>query len=290
MFEENENLVTDVTENVEEQATEELVDGPKEEEEVEQIETSDISEEPKVKTYTEEEMTKKANEIANNMLNKRIGRATDNIRKDLERQYAQDLELANIVKQGIGIEDSSEAIEQMNSFYSSKNIAIKPRQTAQAQLSKEDTEYLADKKANDIISDSFGEVEYEVDRLAALIEGGYATEEEKLIFSKLADYRKSEGRRKELSSIGVKSDVIDSDSFKNYASQFKEDVPITKVYEEYAKSIDKSSIEPMGSMKNGGKPEEKTYYSPEDVDKLTPEDYDKPGVMDRIRESMAKWK
>lgn len=293
MFEENENLVLDGTENVEEQATEELVDGVKVDEEEEQ-ETEVPVEEPTetepVKTYTEEEMTKRANEIANEMINKRLGRATDNIKKELEREYSKDLELASIVKQGIGIEDSSVAIEKMNSFYASKDIEIKPWQTAQPELSEENLNIIADNKATNIIKDGFEEVKYEVDRLAALINSGYATAEEKLIFSKLADYRTNESKRIELSSIGVKDDVIESESFKTFASQFKEDIPITKVYEQYAKTIDKPNIEKMGSMKTPSDKEVKTYYSPEDVDKLSAEDYDNPTVMKYVRESMQKWK
>ena len=45
----------------------------------------------------------------------------------------------------------------------------------------------------------------------------------------------------------------------------------------------------MGSMKNGSHSEEKTYYSPEDVDKLTPQDFDNPVIFRNVRESMKKW-
>ena len=42
-------------------------------------------------------------------------------------------------------------------------------------------------------------------------------------------------------------------------------------------------------MKNGNTQEEKTYYSPEDVDKLTEKDLDDPIIFKRVRESMSKW-
>ena len=45
----------------------------------------------------------------------------------------------------------------------------------------------------------------------------------------------------------------------------------------------------MGSMKNGNAQEEKTYYSPEDVDKLTSEELDDPKIFERVRKSMEKW-
>ena len=103
-------------------------------------------------------------------------------------------------------------------------------------------------------------------------------------------YRKSEENRKELFSIGVKEDVIDSKEFKDFSNQFNSSTPISKVYELYTKTLDKPKVEKIGSMKNNNTKEEKTYYSPEDVDKLTPEDYDDPVIFKRVHDSMAKWK
>ena len=66
-------------------------------------------------------------------------------------------------------------------------------------------------------------------------------------------------------------------------------VPITDVYKLYESTVKTSPVEPMGSMKNGNHGEEKTYYSPEDVDKLRPEDYDNPVIFQRVRDSMKRW-
>lgn len=287
MFEENEDLVLEGTENVEEQATEELVDGAKVEEEEEQAEveqeqeaeaTEEESTEPKPRLYTEEELT--------NIVNKRVGRATSKLRKQLEEEHANELELANIAMQGMGIEDSSEAVDSMRTYYQSKNIKIKPRQTYRSQ---EEETYLAERYADQTIEDGLDAVNSELERLASKgVEN--MTSIEKQTFSRLNDHRKSESRKKELRAIGVKDEVINSKEFTDYASQFKEDVPIARVYEQYTKSIDKPHIEKMGSMKNPTNKEVKTYYSPEDVDKLTAEDYDNPTIMKYVRESMTKWK
>lgn len=43
-------------------------------------------------------------------------------------------------------------------------------------------------------------------------------------------------------------------------------------------------------MKNGSHDDVKTYYSPEDVDKLTEKDLDNPVIFQRVRESMKSWK
>lgn len=45
----------------------------------------------------------------------------------------------------------------------------------------------------------------------------------------------------------------------------------------------------MGRV-NGKTASDKTFYSPEEVDRLTAEDYDKPGVMEAVMKSMTKWK
>ena len=125
MFEENEDLVLDSTENVEEQATEELVDGVKldeeeEEVEVEEEQATDASEEessePSQKLYTDEEL--------NRIVNKRVGRATSKLQKQLEEKYANELEIANIAMQGMGFEDAAQTAEEMMKFYGSKNIEI----------------------------------------------------------------------------------------------------------------------------------------------------------------------
>lgn len=41
---------------------------------------------------------------------------------------------------------------------------------------------------------------------------------------------------------------------------------------------------------NNSESKEKDYYTPEEVDKLTDKDYDNPKIMERVRQSMQKWR
>jgi len=41
---------------------------------------------------------------------------------------------------------------------------------------------------------------------------------------------------------------------------------------------------------NSSSSKEKDFYTPEEVDKLTSKDYDNPKIMERVRQSMLKWK
>jgi hypothetical protein len=41
---------------------------------------------------------------------------------------------------------------------------------------------------------------------------------------------------------------------------------------------------------NSSSSKEKDFYTPEEVDKLTEKDYDNPKIMERVRQSMLKWK
>ena len=269
MFEENENLVLDNTENVEETT----------EETTEEVAEPSIEKptEPE-KLYTEEDFNKKLDEV----LAKKIARKEAKIRKEYDNKYGR---VENVLKSGLGVNSIEEATNQLSEFYTKKGITI----PAEPTYSERDTEVLAKAEANDIISSGLDDVVEEVDRLAE-IGVDNMTPRERLVFRQLAEYRKSEESRKQLASIGVKNELIDSKEFKDFANQFNSNTPITKVYELYTKTLDKPQTEKIGSMKNGDTREEKIYYSPEDVDKLTSEELDNPVIFKRVRESMEKWK
>lgn len=272
MFEENENLVLDGTENVEE--TTEETTGTETEPTIEKP-VEEVKEPEKL--YTEEDFNKKLDEV----LAKKIARKEAKIRKEYDSKYGR---VESVLKSGLGVNSIEEATNQLSEFYTKKGIQIPSEPT----YSDRDMEVLAKAEADDIISSGFDEVIEEVDRLAE-IGVNNMTPREKATFQRLAEYRQNVERNKELASIGVKEEVYDSKEFKDFADQFTSNTPITKVYEIYAKTLDKHAPEKMGSMKNGNTQEEKTYYSPEDVDKLTSEELDDPKIFERVRKSMEKW-
>lgn len=273
-MENNEELVTNVTENVEEQATEELVDGAK----VEEVETTE--EQPKGKFYTDEEL--------DGIIKKRLGRQEARLRKDFERNYGADLELANIVKQGIGEEDTSSAVSRMDKFYKENGVDIKPYQRA---LSNRDEEILAKYEAEDIISAGYDELVEEVDRLAN-IGAENMTPREKLVFSKLASERTKQESLKELASIGVGKEALEDKEFIEFAKDLNQNLSIKDQYEKYLKYRPKPKVEPMGSMKGTTEKsnEVKDFYTREEAMQFTKEDFDKnPKLFEAVEKSMHKW-
>lgn len=268
---ENELVLEEGTENVEEQTTEEVVE--------------EVVTEP-AKMYTQEEFDKALNEKLDTILPKKIARKEAKIRKEYEQKYRPYEELGNVVTAGTGIEDVTTAKDNLLDFYTKKGINIPQYEP---NYSENDMRVLAMSEANEIIDAGFDEVVEEVDRLANI---GFENmnPREKLIFTQLAEYRQQESRAKELASMGVSRDVLNSTEFKDFAKQFNDATPITTVYDLYSKATDnKTPPAKIGSLKSGNTQQEKTYYSPEDVDRLTPKDLDNPKIMAAIRESMLRW-
>ncbi len=255
-MENNENLVTEVTENVE-QTTEQTQE---------------------VKTYTQEEVDA--------IVGKRIARKEARIRKEYDRKYG---DLEGVLKAGMGKEDVGEITEDLRAFYGSKKgikLPEKPNYSAQ------DIEVLAKAEADDIIRGGYEEVVEEVDRLAEL---GVAnmTAREKAVFKTLAEHRQSAERGRELGKIGVTEDVYNSAEFKEFAAMFNPNIPITKVYDQYRKNQPKKEIKTMGSMTNhnSGDNGVKDFYTVEEARRFTKADFDKnPALFEAVQKSMTKWR
>jgi hypothetical protein len=256
-MEENKDLVTEqVTENVE-QTTEQTP-----------------------KTYTEAEFNAKLDEV----LGKKIARREAKIRKEYDRKYG---DLVETLKAGTGKESVEEMTTTFADFYRQKGIELpqKPNYTAR------DIEVLAQAEANDIISAGFDEVVDEVDRLAS-VGAENMTPREKAVFKVLAEHRQRTERSRELDKIGVTQDVYNSQEFKEFASKFNSNTPITDVYDIYAKTKPKKDIQPMGSMKNSESGEKgvKEFYSVEEAKKFSRKELDaNPELFKAIERSMLKW-
>ena len=263
---EMENLVLDEgTENVEATATEEIVEQVAEPE----------------KVYTEEEFNDRLNDVAG----KRAARKEAKVRKEYERDYG---ELLDVLKAGTGFNGTvKEMTEQLKGFYGERGVEFKKEPT----YSPKDMEVLARAEAEDVINMGYEDVVEEINRYADIgIEN--LTPREKATLKILAEHQEKLEKGKELERIGVKSDVYNSDEFKAFASMFRSDVPITKVYEEYNKTQPKKEIKTMGSMKNTAVDtnELKDFYTPEEAKRFTVKDLDdNPRLLAILEESMKKW-
>lgn len=273
MFEENENLVTDVTENVDDLPTEELVDGAKE--------TEPVTEEPIAETFTREQVDE--------MIAKKLARKEAKIRKEYDKRYGR---LENVLKAGTGVENVEEMADTFTDFYTEqfKKKGLKFEPDNLSQFSQRDIEYLAEGDAKDIIASGYDEVVEELNRLSAM-ELDDMTAREKHLFLKLKQEADRVSNEKELKSIGI---TELPDGFDEYAKKLNPSLSLKEKYEMYSLAYPKKKVEPMGSMKNTDANTNKgvkDYYSPEEASKFTRKDFEEnPELYKAICDSMPKWK
>lgn len=282
-MEEEKELMVEEPENVVEQATEELVDnGMKTNQEVELNEEEIEKEEPqeeetKEKLYTEDELNARVDEL----LSKKIARREAKIKREYEQKYGN---IERALQAGLGTNNLEETESKLNEFYKEQGVQIPQEPT----YSQKDLEILAKAEAQEIISGGYDEIVEEVEALATK---GFEnmTSREKIVFKTLAEKRKEQEDIKELASIGVKADELKDSKFIEFSNKLNPSLSPKEKYEMYLKLNPKEVPEPIGSMKNNTSKEEKTFYTPEEVDKLTEKDFDNPKIFERVRESMKKW-
>lgn len=267
MFEENENLVTDVTENVE-QTTEEMQDV------VETEVTDSVEEQPQeeaIETFTKEQVDE--------MIAKKLARKEAKIRREYENKYSR---LETVVNTGLGTSNVEESTKKLEEFYKRKGIQIPSAPT----YSERETELLANGEANDIINAGFDEVVEEVDRLAGIgVEN--MSQRDKILFTKLASYRQNVEQENDLRSLGISKDEINSQDFKDYASKLNPNLSLKEKYEMYSQVKPKRNIKQIGSVKNTMASKVKDHYTQEEISKLTLDELDDPQVWEAVRKSMT---
>lgn len=275
-MENNEELVVNSTENVEEQATEELVDGNNAADTVETV----IEEPVEEKLYTESEFNKKLDEL----IPKKLAKQERKLKKDYEKKL-KDYEYAEqVLNAGMGTKDINEAINNLKEFYEEKGISI-PKYYEQP--NQYDMEAGAEKEANSIIESGYDDIVEEVDRLAS-IGVDKMTPRDKIIFTKLAGERERIEQEKEITDSGISKEDINSEDFKDFSKYLNPSMSLKEKYDFYQKTKPKKEIESIGSMKNVEPNVVKDYYSPEEIAKLTDEQLDNPKIWEVVRRSMTK--
>ena len=254
---ENENLVAEATENVEH-----------------------TTEETPAKTYTQEEV--------NAMMGKRLARQEARIKKDYERKQRESDDLIETLKAGTGKQTVPELNDAFMDFYTKNVKGFKVNK--KPDYSDRDIETLARADANEIIQGGYDEVVEEVDRLANTEN---LSPRDREVFRILAEHRQNTERSNELAKIGITEDVYNSKEFQDYKGMFKDDTPITKVWNEYQKSQPKKEFKTMGSMKNTASADNgiKDFYTPEEARRFTKKDFDdNPALFKAVENSMKQWK
>lgn len=265
----NELNLMETSENVVEQTTEQTVEGtPAAETQVEE------------KRYSDEELDR--------IVAKRIARKEAKIRKEYEDKFASYKEAEHVLNAGLGTSDIKEATTNLKNFYSEKGIDIPQYQPS---FNDDDMKVLASNEAQKIIEYGYDEVVDEVNRLA---EKGVdnMTPREKLVFTQLAEYRRSEEDKKELAQIGVGESALQDSDFIEFAKDLNPRLSTREKYERYLKYKPKPQVETIGSMKNATDPGTgvKDFYTREEALKFTKADLDKnPDLVTAIERSMQSW-
>lgn len=268
--------VTEVTENTDAQAVEEIEGG------IELTDTASNEEKKEVKTYTEEEFEKALNDKLNNILPKKIEREKSKIERKYREEIAKYEETESILKKGFGAKDISDANKKMRDFYKEQGIEIPEYQ--KPKYSEEDEKILGKAEASKIIDLGYDEMQEEANRLAE-IGLDKMTSRQKVMFNTLVEELTHQKQIKELAELGVKEDILNNSDFKEFASQFNSKTPIKNVYDMYTKIKPQKKYEQIGSMKSIKEPVQKDYYSNEEIAKMSPEEIRKN--WDVIRKSMT---
>jgi hypothetical protein len=269
-MEDNENVVLEGTENVDEQATETLVDGAA------VAETTETVEE---KLYTQADIDRLVNEKVDELLPRKLERAKSKMQREYMEKYGR---TETVLKAGLGVENIEQATDKLADFYKSKGIAI-PEQPS---YSEQDLTVLANAEANEIINLGYADLVEEVDRLA---DKGLnnMTAREKLVFTKLAEERTRQESIKELAQIGVKPEALKDSEYIEFANKLNPSLSAKEKYELYLKVKPRPKVETIGSMKSTQKDKVKDFYSEDEIARMSLADLNDPQVWAAVRRSMT---
>ena len=261
---------TNETENVETQTTEENVEG------IELTDTTDTTEpveeeKEEVKTFTQEEVDE--------IVRRRLARKERDYQKELSKYKSTE----EVLKKGLNATDITDAESKLREFWKAEGVSL-PEPTKPG-LTDSEIRILAKAEADDIIES--GDAEAEANRLASK---GYENmnSREKEIFNTLAEHLTKEKKIQELKSIGVKSDLLDSKDFKEFASKFNQSTSVKDIYELYKQTHKETkTIKKIGDLTSPTPDITKTRYTDEEISRLTSEQLDDDRVWEAVRRSMT---
>ena len=234
------------------------------------------SQEQNTKTYSEEEVeTIKAQMKEDNQKawNKRWGQE----KSKMERKYAKQDELINLLKEQTGKSDLSDLLD-----YSYEQYGVEKPITTNSK----DEEVLGKNDAKEILELDDESIEEEANRLAGI---NNRTAREQATFMELGNYltskRESEKRKNEIKEAGIDEEVLDNQDFKDFMSKFNQNTSVADIYDLYSKTHEvKKKPFSAGSVKGKQVKEESEFFTEEEFQNLTEKDLED----DRIYEKAMK--
>jgi len=272
-MEDNKELVEN-TENVEELTTEEKVEGTTEPTE-EVVETPSETVETPAKTYTDADVDE--------IVKKKLHRQEQKLNREFNKQMSKYKRAEEVLNAGLGTSNIEEATNNLTNFYKEKGIKIPEYHE---QRSEHEIEVLAKDEANSIIDAGYDEIVEEVEKLAEIgIDN--MSKRDKIMFQILANERTKLENEKEIASLGVSKEELESSEFKAFSDKYPS-LSLKDKYELYSQIKPKKIVNKMGSMKNGQASQVKDYYTEEEISRLTEDDLNNPQVWEAVRKSMTQ--
>lgn len=272
-MEDNKELVEN-TENVEELTTEENVEGTTEPTE-EVVETPSETVETPAKTYTDADVDE--------IVKKKLHRQEQKLNREFNKQMSKYKRAEEVLNAGLGTSNIEEATNNLTNFYKEKGIKIPEYHE---QRSEHEIEVLAKDEANSIIDAGYDDIVEEVEKLAEIgIDN--MSKRDKIMFQILANERTKLENEKEIASLGVSKEELESSEFKAFSDKYPS-LSLKDKYELYSQIKPKKQVNKMGSMKNGQASQVKDYYTEEEISRLTEDDLNNPQVWEAVRKSMTQ--
>jgi len=276
----------------EELDNEEILDVP---ETSEETEDESVEEEVVVNASQDEaseDIDKLVEERANKLFEEKVEQRLIRDREKRDREHQKELskykQLENIMKAGLDVDSLDDAISKSNEFYKEQGVNIPEYQDV---YDEEREKKFARFEAQEIIDMGRYEIQEEVERLSK-IPYEQKSVYEKAMFETLGRKLTEIEDREKLEAQGVNVEMLDTKEFKDFREQFNSSTEISKIVDLYNKSKGVTVEKPKspGSAKSTTTVTPiKTYYSPDDYDKLTEEDLKNPKIMEVVDRSRLDW-
>lgn len=263
----NEVVVENDVPETSEENLEEVNIGTSEDEEQNQ-ETVNMTE-----TNQEDDIQKQIEERANKLFEEKVEERLIRDRVNRERKQSKELakykQLESVIKAGLGVDNLDDAISKTSNFYKEQGINIPEYKES---YSERDEKILAKADAQEIIDLGMSEMEAEANRIASIPQEKRSVREQTM-FNTLCERIVEQRQVNELKEKGIKTEILEDKSFKEFKNKFAFNTPISDIYEMYSKLNAKPVEKPAsaGSAKNEvGKAKE--TFSAERINNMTPQE------------------
>lgn len=274
---EQEITAMEMTEQVETPETESVQEVS--EDVVEEVAQEDLQQgqEEAAPMYTQEQLQAEINRIAQ--------KERERGRRQTESQYADYLQMADIIRQGAGMEsgDPKELNSMLLQMFENNGLKIQPQKP---ELQQREQTILGEADARDDID--LG-IDYVLEKLDMYQVSPPQDFREIARAKDLADFASKYFAAKELEKQGVNAtEVLGNKNFQAFAARYRADVPITEIYTDFKKVNGEMPRAPKstGSVKGSGKTND-LFFTKDQVAAMSRDEIRKN--FDAIERSRKKW-